>query len=48
LADYRLSDGSKAPYVASLLGISGMLDDEAQVKELIAKIPYPRKRSAKK
>jgi ArsR family transcriptional regulator len=40
-ADYRLTDGSKSPYVASLLGnLRHWLEDESQVKELIAKIPH--------
>ena len=43
-ADYHLTDGSKSPYVASLLGnLRHWLEDEAQVKELIAKIPHIRR-----
>jgi ArsR family transcriptional regulator len=38
--DYHLTDGSKNPYVASLLGnLRHWLEDEQQVKEITAKIP---------
>ena len=39
--DYHLTDGSKSPYVASLLGnLRHWLEDEQTVKEIIAKIPH--------
>jgi ArsR family transcriptional regulator len=39
--DYYLTDGSKNPYVASLLGnLKHWLEDEQQVKEITAKIPH--------
>ena len=39
--NYYLTDGNRSPYVASLLGnLRHWLEDEAQVKELIAKIPH--------
>ena len=42
--DYHLTDGSRSPYAASLLGnLRHWLEDEAQVKELIAKIPHIRR-----
>jgi ArsR family transcriptional regulator len=39
--DYYLTDGSKNPYVASLLGnLKHWLEDEQQVKEITVKIPH--------
>jgi ArsR family transcriptional regulator len=38
--DYYLTDGSKNPYVASLLGnLKHWLEDEQQVREITTKIP---------
>jgi ArsR family transcriptional regulator len=38
--DYYLTDGSKNPYVASLLGnLRHWLEDEQQVREITTKIP---------
>jgi ArsR family transcriptional regulator len=42
--DYYLTDGSKNPYVASLLGnLRHWLEDEQQVKEITTKIPSIRR-----
>jgi len=42
--DYHLTDGSKSPYAASLLGnLRHWLENEAEVKELIEKIPRIRR-----
>jgi ArsR family transcriptional regulator len=39
--DYHLTDGSKSPYTASLLGnLRHWLENEAEVRELIEKIPH--------
>ena len=38
--NYRLADGSRNPYVASLLGnLRHWLEDDAVVAELVAKLP---------
>ncbi len=38
--NYRLADGAKNPYVASLLGnLRHWLEDDAQVMALVAKLP---------
>jgi ArsR family transcriptional regulator len=43
-ADYHLTDGSKSPYVASLLGnLRHWMENEAEVRELIEKIPHIRR-----
>ena len=42
--DYHLTDGSKSPYVASLLGnLRHWMENEAEVRELIEKIPHIRR-----
>ena len=42
--DYHLTDGSKSPYVASLLGnLRHWLENEAEMKELIEKVPHIRR-----
>jgi len=39
--NYHLTDGSKSPYVATMLGnLRHWMEDEAEVKELIGKIPF--------
>jgi ArsR family transcriptional regulator, arsenate/arsenite/antimonite-responsive transcriptional repressor len=39
--DYHLTDGSKSPYVATLLGnLRHWVEDEAEIKDLIEKIPH--------
>jgi ArsR family transcriptional regulator len=39
--DYYLADGSRSPYVASLLGnLRHWMENEHEVKELIDMIPY--------
>ena len=39
--DYYLTDGSKSPYVASLVGnLRHWMENETEVKELIEKIPH--------
>jgi len=43
-ADYHLTDGSKSPYVASLLGnLRRWLENETEVKKLMEKIPRIRR-----
>ena len=38
--DYHLTDGSKSPYVSSLLGnLRHWMENEAEVRELIQRIP---------
>ena len=38
--DYYLGDGSRSPYVASILGnLRHWLDDEAEIKQLIKRLP---------
>ena len=45
--DYHLTDGSKNPYVASLLGnLRHWLEDEEPVKEIVAKIPHIHREEA--
>ncbi len=42
--DYYLTDGSKSPYVASLLGnLRHWMENEVDVRELIEKIPHIRR-----
>ena len=42
--DYYLTDGSKSPYVASLLGnLRHWMENEVEVRELIEKIPHIRR-----
>jgi ArsR family transcriptional regulator, arsenate/arsenite/antimonite-responsive transcriptional repressor len=39
--NYHLTDGSKSPYVASLLGnLRHWLEDEGEVRELTKRIPH--------
>jgi ArsR family transcriptional regulator len=39
--EYHLTDGSKSPYVASLLGnLRHWLEDEGEVRKLAEKIPH--------
>ena len=47
--DYHLTDGSKSPYVASLLGnLRHWMEDKAEVRELIEKIPHIRREEVRK
>lgn len=42
--NYRLADGARNPYVASLLGnLRHWLEDDAQVAALVAKLPEIRR-----
>lgn len=42
--DYYLTDGSRSPYVASLLGnLKHWLENENEIEELIDKIPHIRR-----
>jgi len=42
--DYYTTDGSRSPYVASLLGnLRHWLEDESDIKELINKLPHIRR-----
>ncbi|MBN1102758.1 MAG: winged helix-turn-helix transcriptional regulator [Deltaproteobacteria bacterium] len=42
--NYYLTDGSRSPYVASLLGnLRHWLEDEPEVEELVKKIPFIRR-----
>jgi ArsR family transcriptional regulator, arsenate/arsenite/antimonite-responsive transcriptional repressor len=42
--NYRLADGARNPYVASLLGnLRHWLEDDAQVMALVAKLPEIRR-----
>ncbi|MBN2060332.1 MAG: winged helix-turn-helix transcriptional regulator [Deltaproteobacteria bacterium] len=42
--DYHLTDGSKSPYVASLLGnLRHWMEDEAEMRELIERVHLVRR-----
>jgi ArsR family transcriptional regulator len=42
--NYHLTDGSRSPYIASLLGnLRHWLEDEAEVEDLIEKLPSIRR-----
>ncbi|MBN1103195.1 MAG: winged helix-turn-helix transcriptional regulator [Deltaproteobacteria bacterium] len=42
--NYHLTDGGNSPYVASLLGnLRHWLEDEAEVRELVGKLPHIRR-----
>ncbi|MBW2064696.1 MAG: winged helix-turn-helix transcriptional regulator [Deltaproteobacteria bacterium] len=42
--NYHLADGSKSPYVASVMGnLRHWLEEEPEIREVLEKIPYIRR-----